>query len=88
MILARNVSKRGENFLLNCFFIAKAERKRVLSTSESEKCGIWKEVRFKNRHETLRKGECLLCNLETEIPEEVSTTARPEKKENFKNPVK
>lgn len=75
-------------FSFELFFIAKAERKKVLSTSESEKCGIWKEVRFKNRHETLRKGECLLCNLETEIPKEVSTTARPEKKENSKNPAK
>lgn len=67
-------------FPIELFFIAKAERKRVLSATESEKCGIWKEVMFKNRHETLRNEECLLCNLETEIPEEVSTTARPEKR--------
>lgn len=75
-------------FPFELFFIAKTGRKRVLSVSESEKCDIWKEVRFKNRHETLRKGECSLCNLETEIPEEVSTTAGCEKKEKFKNPAK
>lgn len=72
-------------FPFQLFFIAKAERKKVLSAPESEKCVVWKEVMFKNRYETLRNEECLLCNLETEIPEEVSTTARPEKKKKIKS---
>lgn len=75
-------------FSFELFFIARAEKRRFFSISESEKCDIWKEVRFKNRHETLRKGKCLFCNLETEIPKEVSTTARPEKKKNSKKSVK
>lgn len=71
-------------FSFSLFFIVRAGRKKVLSTSESEKCDIWKEVRFKNRHETLKKGKCLFCNLETEIPKKISARARPEKKKNFK----
>lgn len=74
-------------FSFELFFIVKLKERRFFP-HQKVKNVIWKEVRFKNRHETLRKGACSFCNLETEIPKETSNTARPEKKENFKNPVK
>lgn len=69
---------------MSCFSLLKLKERRFFP-HQKVKNVIWKEVRFKNRHETLRKGECSFCNLETEIPKETSNTARPEKKDFLKS---